>query len=124
MIGRCSRRVFESQGAPNRRITANNRSMRRDRHREVNRFAASHADPFVPDIGLFPLATISIPGRIVYIKTLDIQILVVGVSVSDTPGNMVIVAKMREARNAGKGEANDIECRTGNMVLVVGIRGL
>ena len=88
---------------------------------ELHRLTAAHLDALVAHIRRLPPVGRFVAGGVVLVEALQVQVLVVGHGVGDAPGHGRVVPEVREPRDAGERQADHVELRAGDVVLVVDV---
>ena len=84
--------------------------------------AAARPDRLAAHFGLAPFTLPLVLARVV--EPLDVEVVVVGLCVGHAPCHAGVVAEVGEARAAGEREAEGVEFRAGDVVLVVDVGGV
>ena len=81
----------------------------------------THVDALGTPLSLPPLAFEHVASRVLRVEALDVEILIIGTRVRDAPRNPLVVTEVGESWDAAEGHADDVELRTGEVVLVVDV---
>jgi len=87
----------------------------------IDRFGTTHVYGLVVHLGSQPPALELIQWRVPISKPLYVQVLVVGHSVGDAPGYLLVVPEVRKPRHAGEGQTHHVEVGAGQVVLVINV---
>ena len=86
--------------------------------------AAAAAHRFVINLRVAPFSLVQVLRPLAIPQLLDVEVLVVGGGVGDAPADPRVVAEVGEGRDAGEGQADNVELGAGDAVLVVGVGGV
>ena len=103
------------------RIAGDDRAVARDDHVDLHVVAASDAQHLAADLHLLPPVAVLAEQRRAVPEPLEVHVLVVGHGVRDAPGDVGVVSEVREAREPREGQADRVELRAGDVVLVVDV---
>ena len=115
--------MAEGEAVSGVRVAGDDRAVAGRHHVQGFRPGAAWLQNLVGDLGGTPIVLPGVFQRAVTAaKAFDEEVLVVRVAVCHAPGDVIVVAEVRRARNAGQGVAADAERRTGHVHLIVDVR--
>jgi len=94
-VGSCGGGVSQGEAVTLSRTSGDDRAMVRHDYFQFMDPAPFDFDLLLPDFGLFPLAPEFIMGRLFGREPFDVEILVVGLRMGDTPGDLGVVAEKK-----------------------------